>query len=307
MAGTGHFWAILLAGGDGRRVGSLTIDEAGRALPKQYCTFGTGRSLLRSAWARADHIVEGNRVVTVVAEQHRGLWERELSDFPAGNILVQPENRGTAAGILLPLLEIRLHRDAFAKLLILPSDHYVEDEQTLREALVEAVQEVQRNDGRMVALGMEARDIDEDYGFIVSYLNGKGPIRDVASFVEKPDRDTARRLRRRGGLVNSFILVAEAQTLLGAYETALPDLLEVFVDHFTRRGAKNLRELYEKIPTVDFSRDVLERTTDRLSVLPVPPCGWCDLGTPKRLASFLGNHRPRMAPKHVWTHHSSMS
>jgi hypothetical protein len=40
------------------------------------------------------------RVVVVAAERYRLLRERELADVPAANVIVQPENRGTAPGVL---------------------------------------------------------------------------------------------------------------------------------------------------------------------------------------------------------------
>jgi hypothetical protein len=45
---------------------------------------------------------------------------------------------------------------------------------------------------------------------------------------------------------------------------------------------------------VDFSRELLERCTDDLTVVAVPPCGWSDLGTPTRLMRFL-QQRQRQA------------
>jgi hypothetical protein len=45
-----------------------------------------------------------------------------------------------------------------------------------------------------------------------------------------------------------------------------------------------LTRTYEELGSFDFCRDVLEGLEDRLSVLPVPPCGWSDLGTPDRVA-----------------------
>jgi hypothetical protein len=46
-------------------------------------------------------------------------------------------------------------------------------------------------------------------------------------------------------------------------------------------------DLYGKLPELDFSRHVLEGAEQSLRVLPVPPCGWSDLGTPKRVAEAL--------------------
>jgi mannose-1-phosphate guanylyltransferase len=46
-------------------------------------------------------------------------------------------------------------------------------------------------------------------------------------------------------------------------------------------------DLYGRLPELDFSRHVLEGAEQSLRVLPVPPCGWSDLGTPKRVAEAL--------------------
>lgn len=45
------------------------------------------------------------------------------------------------------------------------------------------------------------------------------------------------------------------------------------------------------IPQLDFSRDVLEPAGKDLWVHRVPPCGWTDLGTPKRLDEHRGVDR----------------
>src|SRR5262245_39381555 len=119
----GRGWALVLAAGDGTRLRELTTRN-GIATPKQYCSLRGGRSLLGDVLARAGRCVPRRRIVVVVAEQHRRFWERELADFPPENIVVQPSNRGTAAGILLPLLTV-LERDPGARLAVLPSDHFV--------------------------------------------------------------------------------------------------------------------------------------------------------------------------------------
>ena len=102
MGTTGRLWSLVLAGGDGRRLQSLTTDRHGVSIPKQYCSLQGGASLLRLALARAARVAAWERIVTVVAEKHATWWKAELADLPATNIVEQPANRGTAPGILLP-------------------------------------------------------------------------------------------------------------------------------------------------------------------------------------------------------------
>jgi mannose-1-phosphate guanylyltransferase len=90
-----------------------------------------------------------------------------------------------------------------------------------------------------------------------------------------------------GGLVNVFVFAARAQTLLDLLAETLPQHERLFCAY--RRfpeGVVHLHQLYDRIPSADFSREVLQRVPDRLAVVRVPPCGWSDLGTPSRLVEY---------------------
>ena len=218
-----------------------------------------------------------------------GFWRHTLADLPRENIIVQPRNRGTAAGILLPVLDIVLHRDRDARVLVLPADHHVGSEAVLRRALLAAAKAVRRPSAPLVLLGMVGEDGDREYGWILPSARPSDGLRSVLSFVEKPDGETSRELAGLGALVNSFIFASRGRTLVRLYEDALPQLLRRFVPAVLARGHDGrLRELYDEIPSHDFSRAVLERCAGSLAVLAVPPCGWSDLGTPSRLERFLG-------------------
>src|SRR5262245_31154240 len=111
---TNQSWAIVLAAGEGKRLRELTM-RGGIDTPKQFCSLRGGRSLLGDALARAARIAPRKRMLVVVAAEHRRFWERELADLPRENVIVQPANRGTAAGVLLPALTV-LERDPEARL-----------------------------------------------------------------------------------------------------------------------------------------------------------------------------------------------
>lgn len=285
---SGNLWALILAAGEGSRIRSLTRDEAGVSVPKQFYSPSGGESLLRSTIRRAASLVEKERIVTVVAEQHRQWWGEELQDFFPENIIAQPANRGTATGILLPLLDI-LRRDHLAKIIVMPSDHHVESETVFTGALMEAVQAVCLDDRRAVLLGMKHESRNEDYGWIVpSASPDSASVRGVAAFIEKPDMETAQLLIGHGAFVNSLIAVASGSALINMFALAVPNLLGALIRWRDDLGGEwpDLSPVYDSLETCDFSREVLERSLDYLSVLPVPTCGWTDLGTPDRLMNF---------------------
>jgi mannose-1-phosphate guanylyltransferase len=291
MQPSDHLWVVILAAGEGKRVKALTRDRWGRPAPKQYSVLNGRTTLLDITLERARKIAPRERIVAVVAAQHRRWWVSELAGLPARNVIVQPENRGTAAGILLPLVWI-LRRDPGARLVILPSDHGVASEETLHNAIVDALACAPRTESGMVLLGVRPNGPETDYGWIVPQSGGVGPLRRVARFLEKPDPATAAELLRKEGLLNSFILIVGGRRLAAHFATTLPrlwcwfqPLLDPLRDwHGIER---DLADLYDSIPTYDFSGDLLERSAKMLRVHPVPACGWLDLGTPDRLTGHL--------------------
>jgi mannose-1-phosphate guanylyltransferase len=286
-------WAIILAAGDGRRVAALTGDDRGAPLPKQYCSFGEAAPMLRWTVDRAHRSVAPGFVITVVAEQHREHWGRELADMPPDNILAQPCNRGTAPGLLLPLLNI-LGRDPDATVVVLPSDHYVADERSFAESVRAACRGIGGHSNRVVLLGMKAAEPEPECGWILPDGDAEQGLSRVASFVEKPGTEGARRLMRLGGLVNAFVLVTAAKALLRLYSDALPWLVSEFARHSgAPTDPASRAALYGRLPTADFSRDVLERVPGSLLVFAAPDCGWCDLGTPEAVRRFLDRPGPR--------------
>src|SRR4030095_1169598 len=129
----------------------------------------------------------------------------------------------------------------------------------------------------VILLGITPDDADPDFGYVVADGDSSAGIAVVSEFVEKPNHATARALIARGGVWNSFIFAASAQTLMRAFEARCPDLVNEMryivtsVDPDMRRA--RLAELYDRLPELDFSRDILQRSPELLRVLTVPPCG----------------------------------
>jgi mannose-1-phosphate guanylyltransferase len=287
VQGVGDSWALVLAGGEGSRLQSLTTLASGLAVPKQFCSFGGGPSLLNDALKRASVVAPPERTCAIVSEHHARWWQSLPISLPKQNLIVQPRNRGTALGILLPLLQI-LQRDPGASLIVLPSDHYVRSEAVLANSLRTALGEVEHRDDRIVLLGLTPEDADPELGYIVPMGEGGPTARDVSQFIEKPSAASANALIERGGLWNSFIFAAHGQTLLRAFEARCSEIVtslrEAVASGDEETKRKNVAAVYERVSCLDFSRDVLETSLRYLTVAAVPPCGWSDLGTPRRVA-----------------------
>ncbi len=104
-------WAVLLAGGEGTRLQSLTRRIAGDVRPKQFCRILGEESLLTQTRRRVDPLFEASNILAVLTKTHERFYSPELNDWPEAALIAQPENRGTGVAIalaaLMPLLPLQ--------------------------------------------------------------------------------------------------------------------------------------------------------------------------------------------------------
>jgi mannose-1-phosphate guanylyltransferase len=301
MSGSHDPWVILLAGGNGARLRGRCVRGMRFDRPKQFCRVGSDRTLLQIAIARARRLSDASRILPVVCEAHRAWWEPEFACLPPENVLSQPANRGNGVAIFHALLQI-LRRDRNPVVVVLPSDHAVDDEDALSEAIHQAEHASRRWNGALTLLGMSPGHPEPEYGWIVPGAATADSTRAVEAFAEKPSLERARSLMERGAFWNTFIFTATAMGLLSQFDRARPDLIPLHPQSLVPGSSDTsaLERCYSRMPEVDFGRDVLATHPRTLRVLPVPPCGWTDLGTPARIERWLDRHAlAARAPLHL--------
>lgn len=283
----GRRWAVLLAAGEGSRLMSLTRGADGQPVPKQFCSLTGGQSLLHDALQRAAAIAPVARTVAVVAADQERHWRRQLDSLPTQNIFVQPKNRGTAVGILLATLRI-LARDPFARILFLPSDHFVADESALAAGIAGAMSDLDVAPGALTFLGITPEEADPELGYITPAEADHAGSHRIASFVEKPDVRIAASLVAGGALWNSFIFAAAGQAVVQLIAERFADAVRDISAALGVTGDRGaLARVYDRLAPIDFSKHVVEGAEERLRVRVVRACGWSDLGTPQRLGRCL--------------------
>jgi mannose-1-phosphate guanylyltransferase len=283
-----NLWAIVLAGGQGTRLSTITHALHGRDTPKQFAALWGGQTLLERTLDRTSATVPRQRTVVVVPEDFRALAQEQLDKYPGVKVVYQPCNRGTGAGVLLPLAHV-LANDPSAKVVILPSDHHVDRETPFRGAIRRAVMATDFASSRTALVGAAAESADTDLGWI-DCAGNDSPLTvrawQVNAFVEKPDATTALDLLRRGALWNTMIIASRGQSLWKMADRHIPEVswfFRTYRELIGQRGADDfLRGIYPDLPVTDFCRDILQ-SADGLVVTPMIDAGWSDCGTPKRL------------------------
>ena len=292
-----RLWVVILAGGDGSRLKTLSRFISGDDRPKQFCALFGGETLLRRTRGRIAPAVPAERTLFVVVKAHEPFYRRELADVDESRIVIQPSNRGTGAAILYSLL--RLTRlDADPMVALFPTDHDYADEPAFAESLGTAVRFARQHPERLVILGAKAERAEMQYGWIeqgtrIESAGFRGePIFRVNRFWEKPSSWVADELLRTGCLWNTFVLVGRARSFLDALACGAPATYRAFEPlRFDPAEAspsgvlegEMATQVYDGLAATDFSHQVLTVCTERLAVLGLGEVGWSDLGTPERV------------------------
>lgn len=289
-------WSVVLAAGNGRRLAPVT-----QGTPKQFWNPLGGRSLLEETLDRIAPLAPPTRTTVVVDRTHECYVSSARRPLLTNWLLYQPQDRGTAAGVLLALTPV-LDRRPDAIVLLTPSDHAVRVPDRFRAGVLEAVAAILAGHVDVVLFGVEATQPITDYGWITpgqySRLVSTRPLRPVAAFVEKPPVDVARRLLAAGAVWNTMVVVARVQAILDLYRTHLPRLLGVFAAYqrLPREQRKDfLTEQYASLTPADFSRDLLSVARGLALYTWPQSIGWSDLGTPDRFERWLA---PRLCASH---------
>jgi len=289
-----NLWGVILAGGEGVRLGPLVKRIYGYVRPKQFCTFTGTRSMLRHTLDRAKMLISPEQIFTVVTKHQSQYVLEEIKCQLPETIVSQPCARETSAGILLAMLKIN-HRDPDSIVSIFPSDHFIREENRFMEFVKEANEFVVNNPDSIVLLGIHPDRIESGYGWIeqgnkISY-NGDKAIYNVRRFWEKPDPENAEILMQNGCLWNTFVLIGKSATFLKHIKFSIPEVFDAFKPIQSDLGSSSeettIESTFPNIPAINFSHFVLEKIPEHLHVIEISEVYWSDWGEEGRILNDI--------------------
>jgi len=289
-----HHWGVILAGGEGARLKTLTRFVSGEDTPKQFCRLLGGQSLLAQTTQRIGRTINPDRTVYVVLNSHERFYSKELRCVRPANMIVQPVNRGTLSAILSSLIHI-IRQDKDAVVGFFPSDHHYTEEERFMSGVDLAFNAAESNPSTVILLGVAARHAETEYGWIEATpaisTDSHGGLLKVKRFWEKPSARTAAELLERGCVWNTFVMIGRAQAFLDLIRVGATDTYDAFERLLDLPESTSMNDslstIYQHVTSADFSKLVLSGQAERLGVWCLGDVGWSDLGDPRRVMTVL--------------------
>ena len=272
-------YAVIMAGGIGSRFWPMSTAD----YPKQFIDMlGTGKSLLQQTFSRISQFIPEQNILILTNERYKDLVLEQLPSLTEKQLVLEPAMRNTAPCILLAALKIQKWNPE-AKMLVAPSDHWIEDEEAFAKDVLTSFKAIDHTN-RLVTLGITPTFPNTGYGYIeVGDMNASETgLREVTQFKEKPDYETAKGFIAQGNFLwNAGIFSWSVSGIIKSFATHLPKMLQVFKPGFsklnTNEEAAFISENYEKSENISIDFGILEKSE---SVFVIKAnFDWNDLGT----------------------------
>ncbi len=267
---------VILSGGSGTRLWPLSR----RHYPKQFLPLVSNHTMIQETLLRLTGIAGLKAPIAVCNEDHRFMMAEQLReiDISPNAIILEPLGRNTAPAVALAALTAISEDDV---LLILPADHVIEDVVAFQYAVNQA--KTLAEQGYLVTFGIVPTEPETGYGYIKRSTENVGPAYTVASFVEKPNLETAQRYLKSGDYYwNSGMFAFKASSFLSELQKFNPVMLEKCQQALKRAQidmdfVRLDKEIFATCPSDSIDYAVMEKT-EKAVVIPMD-AAWNDVGS----------------------------
>ena len=272
--------ALIMAGGRGERF----WPKSRKSMPKQFLSLtDPEKTMIQSTVERILPLVKTEDILIATNRDYRDLVYAQLPALPERNVLCEPMARNTAPCIGWGAVTIR-KRLGDALMMVLPSDHLIQQPALFRRGLKDALRTAEETDA-LVTLGISPSVPDTGYGYI-RYDTEEGTGFEkafrVRQFVEKPDLKTAKKYLASGDyLWNSGMFIWKASAVLKEIQEKLPEMyaelekIERAIGTEDEEAAVN--EAFGAMQSISIDYGVMEKA-EHVYVLP-SSFGWDDVGS----------------------------
>jgi len=284
---------LIIAGGKGTRFWPASRENR----PKPLFSIDEGTTLLSETIGRLQPLISRDRIfVLVTAAQKKAFAAAIEGLLPVGNLILEPEGRGTTVAIAYGAAVIR-KRFGDGLIAVMPADHYIAPASGFRNTLAKALS-LASSEAAIVVVGVTPTRPDPGYGYQEIGANIASGYR-VKRFVEKPKLAEAKKMvASKRYLWNAGMFVMTTATLEREVTRHAPALAAAAPKLATLKGAA-LAKLYRQLDFDSFDRVIIEETSDVLGVK--ADFSWHDVGTWEGLWEAMGGREKNVTVGHVLT------
>ena len=274
--------ALITAGGIGSRFWPLSR----KSRPKQFLNIVSDKSMIELTVDRLKSLIDIKDIYVVTSGDQKRLVLESLKDLPDENVIVEPFGMNTAPCIALSNLYLSKKYDKNETVVVLPSDHLIQDEKKFRNYLKLAEKGAQKDN--LVTFGIKPDYPATGYGYIESGEMLFDEIYKVKRFKEKPDLKTAEGFIEQGNYFwNSGMFIWKLDTITKMFEQYQPEIMQLISEISTiwNNGSDDIIDVYAKMPKLPVDIAIMEKA-EKKAVIPVE-FGWSDVGSWEALYDIL--------------------
>ena len=273
---------VVLCGGTGSRLWPLSRS----CHPKQYLAIKREDkfSFLQITLNRLKKIKKTSNPIVICSDENRFITGEQLRelDITPHSIILEPCRRNTAPAIAIAALKA-IEDGTDPILLILPSDHSIENEQKFADAISKA--KIFAEKGNLVTFGIVPTSAETGYGYIKASENPVTPnntVYKVEKFIEKPHRFLAEKLiQDKRYNWNSGIFMFKASSIIEELKKSAPKIVSYCTESLKKKKADLYferidKDFFQKCDDVSIDTAVMEKTN--LAIVMPLEIGWSDIG-----------------------------
>ena len=282
-----NYYALIAAGGHGTRLWPMSRAR----LPKQMLPLIDDHSMVRTSVERIESLFAPEDIFVVTGRELVDELQREVSQIPRENFIIEPHAKNTAPALALALSAIQ-KRDPEATVAILPADHHIVQRDKFCRVLQAAFQVAQ--DGKIVTLGISPAYPATGFGYIqqgktLGEVDGF-KVYQSRRFTEKPDIVRATQFLASGQYSwNSGMFIWRVDRAMQDFERYQPAIFAMCSYLQSAFGAPDyeakLNHIWETMPSLSIDFAIMEKA-DNIAVIP-NDIGWSDVGNWSSLYDIL--------------------
>lgn len=270
---------VILAGGQGTRLWPLSRS----ARPKQFLALTGQLSLFQDTLKRVSDSSRYSAPIVITNADYRFVVAEQAQEIgiPLAGILLEPVARNTTAAIAAGAIFAERQNGAGAVIHVLASDAAITADAGYWKSVDVAA--AAAAGGSLVTFGISPASPETGYGYIEAGAERGDGTRDVARFVEKPDREKAEAMLRQGGFYwNSGMFMLGVGAFLAECRALSPDSFDA-AHGAVDRAKTDLdfvrldEESFAKAPNISVDYAIFEKSK-HVAVVPVS-FAWSDLGS----------------------------